>query len=304
MDRVSLGGVDMCYERLGALQAPTVLLIAGHGAQLQWWDDGFCDRLVAEGFGVVRFDNRDAGTTSSFESAPRPDFGAILRGEPTDLAYTLWDMADDAAGLLGALAVADAHVVGVSMGGMIAQCLAINHPERVRSLCLISSSTGAGVGTRDAQTIDELADLAREFPDPVEREVETCRRFASPGFAFDEARARARTTRHYARGEPDGGSERQLAAILATGDLSRALRSLAVPTLVIHGDADRMVTPEGGAAIAAAVPGATSVVIAGMAHELPPEIWANVVTAIVALARRADAARDRPSATTRSTRGG
>jgi pimeloyl-ACP methyl ester carboxylesterase len=304
MDRVSVGGVELCCEYLGGAGRPAILLVAGHGAQLQWWDDGFCDLLIAEGFGVVRYDNRDAGASSSFASAPRPDFGAILRGEPTAITYTLWDMADDAAGLLGALGIADAHVVGVSMGGMIAQCLAISHPRRVRSLCSISSTTGAGVGTRDARTVDEFVELAQNFPDPVEREVETCRRFASPGFAFDEARVRARMTRHVTRGEPGGGSERQLAAILATGDLTAKLGSLAVPTLVIHGDADRMVTPDGGEATAAAIPGAVHMVIAGMAHELPPETWPEVVAAIVALARKAEATSGRTPSAPESTRGG
>jgi len=295
MDRAPVGDLEICFERLGDPRGPAVLLVAGHGAQLQWWEDGFCRLLVDEGFCVVRYDNRDAGDSSAFEWAPPPDFGAILRGEPSSIAYTLWDMADDAAGLLDALGIGAANVVGVSMGGMIAQCLAIAHPGRVRSLCSISSTTGAGVGTRDLRTIDELAELAEDHPDPVEREVETSRRFASPGFAFDEARVRARMERHYARGEPGGGMDRQLAAILATEELTPALASLAVPALVVHGDADRMITPAGGEATAAAIAGAQHVVIAGMAHELPPETWPGVAAAIVALAQSAEVAGKRPA---------
>jgi pimeloyl-ACP methyl ester carboxylesterase len=291
MDRASVGEVELCYERLGDPGRPVILLIAGHGAQMQWWDDPFCDRLVAEGYGVVRYDNRDVGGSTWFEGAPPPDIGAALRGEPTPVPYTLWDMADDAAGLLDAVGLASAHVVGVSMGGMIAQSLAIAHPGRVRSLCSVMSTTGApGVGAMTRETIDVLAEMARAYPDPVRCEVETARRFASPGFAFDEGRVRARAEHHRARGVPEGGVARQLAAMLVSGDRTAALASVSVPTLVVHGDADAMVPVDGGEATARAVPGAELMIVPGMAHELPPETWPAMVAAIVALARRADAA--------------
>jgi pimeloyl-ACP methyl ester carboxylesterase len=304
MDRAAVGKVTLCFERLGAPDVPTVLLVAGHGAQLQWWDDEFCDQIAAQGFDVVRFDNRDVGGSTWFDDAGEPDIGALLRGRAGAVPYTLWDMADDAAGLLDSLGIDRAHVVGVSMGGMIAQSLAIAHPERVRSLCSVMSTTGApGVGVISPETIGVLADLDAAYADPVERAVETARRFASPGFAFDEARERARAQAHLARGEPVGGVVRQLAAMVSSGDRSAALRSVSVPTLVIHGDADCMVPPDGGSATASAVPGAELLVIPGMAHELPPETWPTVVAAIVALARRADGA-GRPADVTADERGG
>ena len=292
MDRVRAGEVELCVESLGSPGATPVLLVAGHGAQLQWWDDDLCAALVAEDFFVVRYDNRDVGGSTAFEAAGEPDIGALLRGEPAEVAYTLWSMADDAAGLLDALGLEDAHVVGASMGGMIGQCLAIAHPARVRSLCSMMSTTGApGIGAMTADTVRELMDLDRRFTDRVERDVATARRFVSPGFAFDEPSVRARAARHYARGEPVGGVARQLAAMLASGDRTDALHALAVPTLVVHGDADAMVPVDGGRATAAAVPGAQLLVVPGMAHELPPAVWPEIVGAIVALARRADVRR-------------
>ena len=284
--------MDLCVEWLGDRADPPILLIAGHGAQLQWWDDGWCGALLDEGFSVIRFDNRDVGDSTSFASSGEPDIGAILGGGPTELPYTLWSMAEDASGLLGALGLAHAHIVGASMGGMIAQCLALVHPGQVRSLCSVMSTTGApGVGAMTGATVGELLELDRAYDDPVEREVATARRFASPGFAFEEAAVRARAARHQARGEPAGGVVRQLAAMLASGDRTAALGRLEVPTLVVHGDADAMVPLDGGLATAAAIPGSALLVVAGMAHELPRAVWPTIVGAIVALARRADADR-------------
>jgi len=297
MDRLRAGEVELCCERLGDPGDPVLLLVAGHGAQLQWWDDRLCASLVAEGYCVVRYDNRDVGGSTSFAAAGQPDLGALLCGERADVPYTLWSMADDAAGLLDALGIADAHVVGVSMGGMIGQCLAIAHGPRVRSLCSIMSTTGApGVGTMTRETVEELMALQAAVADPVERDVATGRRFASPGFAFDEAYVRARAERHYARGEPEGGVVRQLAAMLASGDRTAALSRLDVPTLVVHGDADAMVPVDGGEATARAVPGAELLIVPGLAHELPPAAWPRIVGAIVAVARRADAGRKPPAA--------
>jgi pimeloyl-ACP methyl ester carboxylesterase len=283
------GGVELVVERLGDPTAPPVMLIAGHGAPRQWWDDELCALLVEDGFCVVRHDNRDVGASTWFEDAGTPELGALLRGGHADVPYTLWDMADDAAGVVAALGMASAHVVGVSLGGMIAQCLAISHPSAVRSLCSVMSTTGSpGVGAMAASTLDTLAALAAAYTDPIEREVATARRFASPAYAFDEPWARGRAERILAAGGPPGGPGRQLAAMLVSGDRTAALGHVLVPTLVVHGDADAIVTVDGGRATARAVPGSRLVVVRGLAHELPPGCWPTVVPAMVALARRAD----------------
>jgi pimeloyl-ACP methyl ester carboxylesterase len=295
VDRIRAGEVDLCVERLGEPDRPTVLLVAGHGAQLQWWDDDLCELLVSAGFGVVRYDNRDVGDSTSFAAHGEPDIGAVVRGRPAPVAYTLWSMADDAVGVLDALGIERAHVVGASMGGMIGQCLAIAHPDRVVSLCSIMSTTGApGVGAMTGETLQALVALERRYEDPVERTVATTRHFASPGFAFDEGYVRARAIRHYERGEPPGGVARQLAAMLVSGDRTDALAGLSVPTLVVHGDADAMVPVDGGRATATVVPGAELVVVRGMAHELPRAVWPEMVGAIVAVARRAQRAAAGP----------
>ncbi|HXX89912.1 MAG TPA: alpha/beta fold hydrolase [Acidimicrobiales bacterium] len=290
VDLVRAGDVELCADRIGTAGDPMIVLLAGHGAQLQWWDDALCRMLADEGFEVVRFDNRDVGASTWFEDVPQPDVGAVLRGEPSPIPYTLWDMADDTAALLDGLGVERAHLVGMSMGGMIAQCVAIAHRDRVRSLCSVMSTTGApGVGAMAPGTVEELAALARAYPDPVECEVATARRFASPAYPFDEARVRARAVRSAERANPPGGVARQLVAMLVSGDRTAALGALDLPALVVHGDADAMVPPDGGRATAEAVPGAELVVLPGVAHELPPATWPTLVTAIVALARRTDA---------------
>jgi len=293
MDTVAVGDVELCYELLGDAADPVVLLIAGLGRQLIGWDDGFCALLVAAGLRVLRFDNRDAGRSTSFGDRVHLDLDAARRGARDQVPYALEDMADDTAGLLDALGIADAHVVGTSMGGMIAQTLAIGHRRRVRSLCSIMSTTGApDVGQ---PTPEAMAVLARRPPSEraayVEAELANFAIIGSRGALVDEAWRRARFGRFYDRGLNPPGVGRQIMAIVVSGDRTAELGSLRVPTLVIHGDADTLVSPSGGEATARAIPGAELLTIAGMGHEIPPVTWPQVTGAIVALARRAAPAR-------------
>lgn len=298
MDRVAVGDVELCYELLGAAGDPVVVLIAGLGRQLIGWDDDFCALIVAEGFRVLRFDNRDAGRSTSMAAGPGPDLGAIRRGDRDAVAYTLDDMAGDTAGLLGALGIGDAHVVGTSMGGMIAQALAIGHPARVRSLCSIMSTTGApGVGL---PTDEAMAVVMRRPPadrhDYVTTELANTRVIGSRGALVDEAWRRGRFERFYDRGLNPAGVGRQIMAIVASGDRTAALAGVRAPTLVVHGDVDTLVALDGGEATARAVPGAQLLVVPDMGHEIPPATWPGVVAAVVANARRAPAPAGEPAA--------
>ena len=284
MDQVDVGGVTICYDRLGRTSDPLFVLVAGLGRQLIGWDDAFCQLLVDRGFGVLRFDNRDAGRSTSVEGGPPFDLAAARRGGKDAVAYTLDDMADDTAGLLDALGVDAAHVAGTSMGGMIAQTLAVRHPARVLSLCSIMSTTGANDVGRP--TPEAMAVLMKRPPtsrdEYVDTELANQRIIGSRGALVDEAWRRQRYGRFYDRGLNVAGTGRQMMAIVASGDRTAALAQLRVPTLVIHGDADALVPLDGGEATARAIPGARLVVVPDMGHELPPAVWTEVVDAMVA----------------------
>lgn len=281
MPRAHVNGIDLEWDDFGEADAPAVLLIMGLGAQMVTWDAEFCLLLASRGFRVIRFDNRDAGLSTKIDG-PSPNLLAALTGDFSSAAYTLDDMADDAAGLLDALRIEAADVVGASMGGMIAQTLAIRHPHKVKTLTSIMSTTGApDVGQPSPETIALLLTRPPLDRDSViEYGVATSRVLSSPGFPFDETRARARATASYDRGFNPVGVGRQLLAILASGDRTSALRSLRVPTLVIHGDRDPLVTKSGGEATAAAIPGARLIMIPGMGHDLPRPLWETIVDAI------------------------
>jgi pimeloyl-ACP methyl ester carboxylesterase len=282
-------GVELCYERRGAPEDPVIVLIAGLGRQLIGWDDAFCDRLAAQGFGVLRFDNRDAGSSSHLSDGPPFDIVAARHGGRDAVAYTLDDMADDTAALLGVLGVEDAHLVGTSMGGMIAQTVAIRHPSRVRSLCSIMSTTGADAVGRP--TPEAMAVVTQRAP--AEREAYVAFELANSTIIgsrrglVDEAWRRERFERFFDRGIDPAGTARQIMAIVASGDRTAALGGVTAPTLVIHGDADTLVPLDGGEATARAIPGAELLVIQDMGHEIPPGAQPEAVDAIVAHARRA-----------------
>ncbi len=284
MDLIRVGDIELCTERLGDPADPPVLLIGGLAGQLISWDDGFCALLVERGLSVVRFDNRDAGLSTSLDGAPGFDRDVARRRDLSAAAYTLDDMAADAAGLLGALGIPAAHVVGVSMGGMIAQTLAIAHPERVLSLCSIMSTTGAPyVGVPTAAALGQLLRKpARDRQAYLDGELAAHAVFGSPSYPTPDEEVLARAARKYDRSYRPAGAGRQMMAVLMAEDRTVALGTLALPTLVVHGGSDHLVSPTGGAATVRAIPGATLLTIPGMGHELPPPVWPQLVEAIVA----------------------
>jgi pimeloyl-ACP methyl ester carboxylesterase len=286
--------LEIAYERLGDAALPPVLLLMGLGTQMLGWPDGFCDALVARGVHVVRFDNRDIGLSSHLRDAPAPDLAAIFRGDTSSASYTLSDMAGDTVGLLRSLALESAHLVGASMGGMIAQTVAIEHPQRVRSLTSIMSTTGdpaVGQSTREAMAA-LLTPPASTREEAIERTLSILRVIGSPGFELDEADVRWQTGLAFDRANDPVGVARQLAAIAASGDRTAALRSVSVPTLVLHGADDPLVDVSGGRATARAIPGAELVVFDGMGHNLPRELWAEIARHIGELVARVEPERE------------
>ena len=290
MPRAQANGVELEYEVVGDPAARPLLLVQGLGAQLVSIEERFCAELAARGFMVIRFDNRDVGLSTRLDGAGTPDLAAIWAGDHSSLAYTLDDMADDAAGLLDAVGVRRAHVAGISLGGMIAQLLAIRHPEKVLSLASIMSTTGdRRVGQPSAEGAGVLfAPTPAERDRYLEQAVANAKlALAGSAFPFDPDAIRRVAARGYDRAYDPGGVGRQLAAALAATDRTEALRSLRVPTLVVHGDVDRLVGVSGGEATAAAVPGARLLRIPGLGHELPAGVWATVADAIADNADRA-----------------
>lgn len=283
-------GVELVYDAYGDAADPTVLLIMGLGTPRWGYDEQLC-RLIAErGFHVVRFDNRDIGDSTHLHNAPAPDLQAALSGDVSSASYRLEDMADDAAGLLDALGIDSAHVVGVSMGGMIAQTLVIRHPERARSLVSIMSTVAPWIGPpREDVLAILLAPPASDRAGHEQQVVDTWKAIGSPGFPTHEDRVRELARRIWEAGYDPAGVARQLIAIQASGDRTEALREVRVPTVVIHGDSDPLVQHPGGVATAEAIAGAELDTIEGMGHDLPVELFERFAERIAGLARRADA---------------
>jgi pimeloyl-ACP methyl ester carboxylesterase len=276
-------GIQIAYEAFGDPRDPTMLLIMGLGSQLLLWDADLCRLLADRGFHVVRFDNRDVGLSTKIEDGPAPDLAAALPGDTSSASYTLEDMADDAAGLLDHLQVQSAHLVGASMGGMIAQVLAIRYPDRVRSLASVMSTTGdPSVGQPRQEAMSVLfAEVPSDRAGYVEFHLDAVRAIGSPGFPLDEDRVRRTAAAVFERSFYRQGVARQLLAVIASGDRTRALSRLDVPTVVIHGREDPLIPVSGGEATARAIPGAELLVIPGMGHDLPPGVWPKLVDAIV-----------------------
>ena len=292
--------IRIAYETFGAEGATPLLLVMGFATQMIAWPDELCQLLAGRGYHVIRFDNRDVGRSTHLHDAAAVDLLAVLSGDSSTAAYRLEDMADDTAGLLDALSIDSAHVVGASMGGMIAQTLAIRHPTRVRSLTSIMSSTDPAIGapTADAAAV-ALQEAARTRNEAIDRALSIYRVIRSPGFPFDEQRIRDVAGRAFDRGYDAAGVARQLAAIHASGDRTQALRSVDVPTLVIHGEEDKLVQIAGGEATAAAISGAELVRVPGMGHDLPRPLWPRFAELIESVARRAESTRSDPPPTAR-----
>jgi pimeloyl-ACP methyl ester carboxylesterase len=285
------GGITLCYERFGNESDPPLVLIMGLGTQMIGWPDEFCEQLADRGFQVVRFDNRDIGRSTRIHGAP-PTPRQLVTRKIDPVLYDLGDMAGDTAGLIGELQLKPAHVVGASMGGMIAQTLAARHPESVRSLTSIMSNTGNRWKGQPAFGIYRY--LLRRAPNDREGYIKhTTRVFeaiGSRGLPFDQDRVRDMVARSYDRGHDPAGPGRQLGAIIASGDRTQELGTIRVPTLVIHGSTDRMVAKSGGIATSKAIPGARLMIVDGMGHDLPEAAWPQLVDAIAGHAQGVDRA--------------
>jgi pimeloyl-ACP methyl ester carboxylesterase len=293
MASVNANGIQLEYDTFGDPSQEPLLLIMGLGTQMILWREEFCEQLAARGHYVIRYDNRDVGLSTKFDDAGVPDLGAVLgavlEGRPPGLPYTLDDMADDAAALLDAVRIEAAHVCGASMGGMIAQTVAIRHPQRVKSLTSIMSTSGDP--SLPPPTVEAVEFLLSPPPKDrdgyLDRAVRLRGVIGSPGFDQDEAVIRALAGRAYDRCFYPEGQARHLAAVLAHGSRREALSDLRVPSLVIHGADDPLVLLEGGKDTAAAIPGAELVVIDGMGHDLPPGVWPPIIDAVSRLTQSA-----------------
>ncbi|HYO68361.1 MAG TPA: alpha/beta hydrolase [Archangium sp.] len=284
--------LDIAWEQRGDPKHPTVLLVMGVAAQMVHWPLGFLRALVARELHVVRFDNRDSGHSTHMRDAPPPNLPAALQGDLSSVSYTLSDMAADAVGLLDALKLDAVHVVGASMGGEIAQTIAIEHPARVRSLTTMMATTGdMSVGQAHPATMQALfgGPPARTREEVVARAVRNFAVLGSPAFPTDPAAVAETAGLAYDRAHDEAALARQAVAQVASGDRTRLLRALDVPTLVLHGLADTLRDPSGGRATAATIPGAELVLIDGMGHNLPPGLWERIADHIAAIVRKGEA---------------
>ena len=279
----TLEGVSLCYETFGDESRPALLLVMGLGTQMIGWHADFCSRLAERGFFVVRYDNRDVGRSTHLDHRPPPTTREILTRRHRQPAYTLGDMAEDGVRLLDRLGIDAAHVVGASMGGMLAQLMAAWWPERVRSLVSIMSNTGSLRSGQPALRLypSFLARPPRSKEEYVDRLVKVFGIIGSSGFERDEGDLRLLAETAFDRGADPAGSGRQLAAIQSSGSRVRDLRRIKAPTLVIHGTADLLVRPSGGRATARAIPNARLQLIDGMGHDLPRGAWPQIIDGIV-----------------------
>jgi pimeloyl-ACP methyl ester carboxylesterase len=293
-----VGQVTLCYETFGDPGNPALLLIMGLATQMVAWRDDFCQGLADRGFFVIRYDNRDCGRSTSM-AGPVPGLIELIRRKPKRLAYELRDMADDAVGLLDHLGIQSAHVVGASLGGMIAQHVAFHFPARVLSLVSIMAGAGGRIAGAPRLSVMPLF-LGRPAGNDkaayVEHAVKLFRIIGSPKY-FDEESFRQTAALSYDRGINRAGSGRQLAAVVADRNRAKRLRGITAPTLVIQGKNDKLATPSGGKAVARAIRGARLMMIDGMGHDLPRALWPQFIDAIVANAARAGEGKVVASAT-------
>jgi pimeloyl-ACP methyl ester carboxylesterase len=285
--KVKANGIDIEHLTDGDPAGQPLLLVMGLGAQLITWPQGFVDGLCERGFFVIRFDNRDCGLSTKLQGTP--DITALFTGDASSAPYLVEDMADDAAGLLSELGLPKVHVVGASLGGMITQALAIHHQDRFLSVCSIMSTTGnRAVGAPTGEAIAALLrPVASSREEAIEASVAGSKVIGSPGYPADEAILRSRAAAAYDRSYCPEGTARQLAAVLASPDRTEGLRGVQLPFLVLHGEADPLVTISGGQATAEAVPDAKLITYPAVGHDLPELLWPDFSDAIVANAELA-----------------
>ncbi len=284
-----VGDIEIAFDDRGNRDDPAILLVQGLGTQMIFWEDGFCDKLVERGFRVIRMDNRDCGHSTVLSHAGKPPVAAMMLGIPRRLAYRMSDMAADGIGLLDHLGIQKAHIVGCSMGGMIVQTMAIEHPDRILSLCSIMSRTGA---YEDAMPgAKEMVALMKTAPNDLDSFLKRMNYLVSvigsPAYPTDPEKLRELVTRAWNRGIHQTGTARQLHAINCQPNRTRNLRKLDLPTLVIHGSADRLVFPRGGRATARAIQGSRLRIYEGMGHDLPEALQPQWAAEIEANAARA-----------------
>jgi pimeloyl-ACP methyl ester carboxylesterase len=293
LGRVAANGIELAYETFGDAGAPPVVLIMGLATQMIGWPDELCEDLAQRGFFIVRFDNRDVGESTYLRDLPPPRMADIVvRRRPPP--YSIGDMADDVAGLVDGLGLGDVHLVGASMGGFIAQTVALKHADRVRTLTLIMTSTGSRlVGQAKPRVLARLLRPrpAADRPAAIAAAVETFRLIGSHGFAFDEEYVRNVAGLSWDRGYDPAGYRRQLAASASQPNRTAQLRGITVPALVMHGLHDPLVAPSGGLAIAKAIPDSRFVGFSGMGHDLPRALWPEFVREISALATQEERRR-------------
>ncbi|MFW9956312.1 MAG: alpha/beta fold hydrolase [Candidatus Thorarchaeota archaeon] len=278
-----LESVEITYDTFGNPSFPPMLLIMGLGAQMIRWDDAFCKALASQGHWVIRFDNRDVGLSTKFDKAGTPHIMSLIQGKKVEVPYRLKDMAADAVGLLDVLGIKSADVVGVSMGGMIAQSMAIHYPERIRTLTSIMSSTGnpkLPQAKPEAMTV-LFSPAASNRNDYIASELKAAKVLHGPKFPLNEEYVRNYAEHSYDRCYHPSGFARQLAAILASGSRNEALTKLKIPALVIHGSLDPLVPVEGGKDTASSIPGAKLLIIDGMGHSFPMEVVPQILQAIL-----------------------
>ena len=296
MPKLRANQITIEFDSFGPADAEPILLISGLGTQMIRWSAPFCTALVSHGYRVIRFDNRDAGLSTHFDEAPIPDLACVAQvlargGRPT-VPYTLFDMANDAIGLLDGLSIDRAHIVGRSMGGMIAQLVASEYPHRTRSLTSIMSGSGNPANPPPAPQV--MALLTRRPPHPHEDEAgflahrtAFARLISGRGSPFDEAAQRSEALAEVRRSHDPAGFNRQIAAIAATGDIRKRLAKISAPTLVVHGSDDPLIAPDAGKDTAASIKDAELLMLDGMGHEIPPLLDETIAAAIAGNARRA-----------------
>lgn len=285
--KVKVNSIEINYDTFGKKEDPAIILIQGIGTQMIVWPEEFCKAFASQGYFVVRFDNRDVGLSSKLDSAPVPNalevLGSLQQGKPLTVPYKLSDMAKDTIGLMDALEITSAHIVGVSMGGMIAQTIAIEYPQRVKTLTSLSSTTGnpklpmAKAEVMAILTTPPPVDLENN----VQSSVKAWRVLHGSKYKFDEEFIRKRSELVFKRNFYPKGTARQFAAIFASGSRNNSLKNLKIPTLVIHGDADPLIPVEAGKDTAQSIPGSELLIIEGMGHTIPNEVGPQIIQAII-----------------------